>query len=170
MVFERSYNRQLAKCRRNWKGFTLVELMVAMSISVMFFGVAGSSMILFAKIERTVSAMNDIEQQKSNFRKWFSRDMREAKIYRISSAQSVSLKLIDETLITYKIDPSDSTSLLRSINNGAGMAVVRDLNTVNFSYNDAGQEEVLVAMSLRRSVRSDKYIESSISSIFRRRN
>lgn len=151
------------------RAFTIVELMVAMVLSSIFLAAISSTFILFLKIERSTTAMNEMEYQIRNFRNAFSKDVREAKVFRITSGDKIEIKLLDDTVVTYTQDSSDS-SLLRRQYSGSDRVLIRDLKSVSFTFSTTDQEEVLASLSLSRKVRANKDVTTSLKTLYRKRN
>lgn len=162
-------NKRHPRSTKIYSGFTLVEIMFAMAVTVMMTAGAFSSALMFMKVERSTNAMLDMERQVRYFREWLSRDVREAKVFKIDSSQELKMKLVDGTLITYQPDPQDAEKLIR-VSGDSTVTLVHNLNSFSFSFNNGDNDEVLTSLSLSKKARNKKTLGRDYQTIFRKRN
>jgi prepilin-type N-terminal cleavage/methylation domain-containing protein len=119
-------------------GFTLVELMVAMSIALIVLGGVMSAFIQFSKVGLSLHAYFQMESDVRLMVETFGRDVRQAKEAHFSDPRTLQLRSETE-VVTYFFDKKNR-SFTRTLGNGVAFRLSDSVEALEFvPYDIAGQ-------------------------------
>lgn len=121
------------RARRGRAGFTMVEMMIAMTVTMLVMAGLGQSFMLLTKNFYAVGNYVDLSAQSRNTLGWFGRDMRmTSNVYKAETTDGDG-----DGLVTLDVDIQTSSGTV-------GVTYEYDINAQTFSRTSGGNTEVLL--------------------------
>jgi prepilin-type N-terminal cleavage/methylation domain-containing protein len=157
--------------QRKRKGFSLIELQVALVIfSLVSIGVI-ASMILFAKLLRNITDHQEFDSTVSISMSAIGGDVRMAETFSLSSPSEITISRTDGASVQYFLEKQSdgSFSLIRN-DDSTSRRIANNVDSLKFELSGTNNRYLDLNMALKKSVSDSRDSERFLEMRFTRRN
>ena len=135
-------------------GFSLLEVIVAMSVFVLLVSMIATLTILFQRVLIDVTNHSDFEQTIRRSLHVLGRDARMAESFTLYDSNDLDITRLDKTTVAYTFSPQSRELSRKEGSNGTVNTIMSDIEFLAFAHPDGDPSAIQVHVSMAKAAGS----------------